>query len=40
MSASDVYEEAISMTLKALNEDIYTSVAAAAKTFEVKTHTL
>ena len=40
MAASDAYEEAISMALEALDEDIYTSVAAAAKAFGVKSHTL
>ena len=40
MAASDAYEEAISMALETLDEDIYASVAAAAKTFEIKPCTL
>lgn len=40
MAASDAYEEAISMALEALGQDIYASVAAAAKAFGVKPRTL
>ena len=40
MTASDIYEKAILMTLETLNENIYASVAAAAKAFGIKSCTL